>query len=217
MTRRTKIEVAAIAVLAAAVVILFLNLLEVDDYPPGLTPEEAARPGDLPPWLSPVLLHPCEVCQVCSHKFESAECRLAVTVIDHDGWYRLFWAGSETYVYDDPAYVGAALRNRTAELAGGTWTIRGRYAPEHKADPHPCPAAAGAVDLRYRLRRGRYPGPGDPALDPSGTLAVPLRPLWFRYPFPPDREDDFWWELENPESFAGTKPMPCTCSASGIK
>lgn len=212
MSRRTQVELAAVVVLAAVVAILFLNIREVDDYPPGLTLEEAARPAGFPPWLPPILIHPCEACQTCSHKFETAECRLAVTILDRDGWYRLFWSAPETYVYDDPAYVGAALRHRTAELSEGTWTIRGRYEPDHKAAAHPCPAAARDVDLRYRLKRGSFPGMGDPAPDPSGTLAAPRRVQWFRYRFPPDREDDFWWELENPETFAGTVKTPCPCS-----
>ncbi len=213
MTRRHIVEIAILGLLAAMVVILLLNHLEVDEYPEGINPT-LSIPDDLPKWLSPILFHPCVFCEICPHRFETAECRLFVTVTDRDGWYRLFWAGAETYAYDDPALVGAALRNRTAELAGGTWTIRGRYAPAAPADPHPCPAVAGDVDLRFRLKRGTYPGPADPALDPSGTLAVPRRILWFRYPFPPDRVDDFWWELENPDSFAGTKKKPCACSAS---
>ena len=49
------------------------------------------------------------------------------------------------------------------------------------------------------------------AIDPSGTVAVPRRLLWFRYAFPPDRVDDFWWELENPDTFAGDNATPCPC------
>ena len=211
ISRRAWIEVAILAFLAAIVVVLWLNHGELDEYPPGLDAAEAARPGDLPDWLPPVLAHPCVLCELCLHRFEETECRLAVTVIDRDGWYRLFWSGPETHVYDDAALVGGALRNRTAELAGGTWTIRGRYVPVLPSDPHPCPAAADSVDLRYRLRRGTYPGSDEPALDPSGTLVVPRRIRWFRYPFPLDREDDFWWELENPETFAGTVKEPCSC------
>ena len=211
MSRRAAIEIFVVAALAGVVVILFLNHWESDEYPPGLDPSSSAELGDLPSWLSPDLVHPCETCKGCPHKFEATECRLVATVRDRDGWYRLFWAGTETYVYDDPALLGAALRNSTAEFVEGTWTIRGRYAPKDTPSPHECSAAVGDVDLRYRLRRGSYPGPGDPALDPSGSLAIPLRLLWFRYPFPPDRIDDFWWELENPGSFAGAKAIPCPC------
>lgn len=210
-SRRTAIEILILATLAAAIAILVLNHLEVDEYPDGLGSIPVDR--DLPSWLSTTLDHPCETCKACPHKFETAESRLAVTVTDRDGWYRLSWAGSESYAYDDAALVGAALRNRTAELKDGTWTIRGRYLPAERHETHSCTPAAGEVDLRYRLHRGMFPGPGDPAIDPSGTLAVPRRLLWFRYPFPPDCLDDFWWELENPETFAGTKPLPCTCAS----
>ena len=213
MSRRVAIELSVVAALAAVVVILFLNHLEVDEYPAGVDPKSAAELGDLPSWLIPELVHPCDVCKGCAHRFEATECRLAATVLDHDGWYRLFWAGSETYVYDDAALLGAALRNSTAEFVGGTWTIRGRYVPKDKPAAHECAAAVDQVDLRYRLRRGSYPGPGDPLIDPSGMLPVPLRILWFRYPFPPDRVDDFWWELENPDTFAGATRAPCACGA----
>ena len=208
MSRRAAIELSVMAALAAVVVILFLNHLEADEYPPGLS---AAEPADLPSWISRELTHPCEACKGCSHAFETTECRLAATVRDRDGWYRLFWAGADTYVYDDAALLGAALRNSTAEFVEGSWTIRGRYAPKDHPAPHGCPAAVNEVDLRYRLMCGSFPGPGDPLIDPSGMFPVPLRLLWFRYPFPPDRVDDFWWELENPDTFAGTQPKPCTC------
>jgi hypothetical protein len=204
---RRRIEIAILVILAATVVILFLNLRETDDYPPGIDPES---PSSLPTWIAPILAHPCPWCELCPHRFELAETKLAVTITDRDGWHRLFWSGAETYTYDDPAFVGAALRNRTAEFAGGTWTIRGRYVPAITADAHPCPPAATEVDLRYVLRRGVFQEI-DPVRDPSGTLTVPLRWLWFRYPYPPDRLDDFYWELENPTTFAGTERKPCAC------
>lgn len=211
MTRRTAVELSVLAVLAAAALILFLNFDEEDAYPEAMTAEEAAAPVDLPSWLSPTLAHPCEVCKLCAHRFEVVECRRVVTVIDRDGWYRLFWAGPETYAYEDAALVGGALRLRTAEFGEGAWTIKGRYVPANPTDPHPCPASADTVDLTYRLRQGPFPGPGDPALDPSGTLAVPVRFPWFRYRFPPGDDVEFWWELENPTTFAGSKPNPCAC------
>ena len=210
-SRKAVVEVTVLAALAVSVVILVLNLLEVDDYPEALDPAAAVTPDPLPSWLSPELKHGCDACATCIHRFETSECRIVATVRDRDGWHRLFWAGSETYTYDDPAFLGGALRNRTAELVGGTWTIRGRYTPAENHPPHACSPAAREVDLRYRLHRGRFPGTGDPALDPSGTLAVPGRLLWFRFSFPPDRVDDFWWELENPDTFAGASMIPCSC------
>ena len=211
MTRRAAFQIGLLGVMAATVVVLGLNLLEKDRYPSGLDPRAEAGPGELPPWIPPVLLHPCVWCELCLHRFELAESRIAVTVADRDGWYRIFWAGTDTYVYDDPAVLGVALRNRTAEIAEGTWTLRGRYAPMERAESHPCPAAAGAVDARYALRRGSYPGSGVPAADPSGTLLLPRRFMWIQYPFLGAGDRDLWWELENPETFAGASKIPCSC------
>ena len=208
MTRRRAVEFTILAVLAATVVILLLNHLEEDNYSPS---SDLRFDEDLPAWVSPTLTHHCETCGNCSHAFATSECRIRVTVKDRDGWYRLFWAGAEIYTYDDAADVGRALRNRTAELVEGSWIVRGEYAPGDHPGPHACTPAANRVELTYRLRREPYPGPGDPALDPGGTVAVPRRLLWFRYAFPPDRVDDFWWELENPDTFAGENAQPCPC------
>lgn len=211
MTRPSARQVAILAAMAATIAILLLNYLEVDRYPKGLDGPPGTRNVDLPIWFPRVLFHGCVYCETCPHRFVLSECRLSVTVTDHDGWYRLFWAGSEVYVYDEPAPVAAALRNSTAEVTDGTWTIRGRYAPVEAMDPHPCPAAAGEVELRYRLRHGTFPGFGRPAVDSSGTLGMPRRFYWRQEKSPNDRVGDLWWELENPESYAGARKSPCPC------
>lgn len=208
MTRRRAIEFSIIAFLAAVIVILVLNHLEVDDYAPS---SDFRFDEDLPSWISPTLTHPCETCGACSHAFAISECRIRITVRDRDGWYRLFWAGAETYTYDDAALVGRALRNRTSELVGGTWTVKGEYTPGDKPGKHGCTPAAHRMELTYRLRRDPFPGIGDPVLHPSGTVAIPRRVLWFRYSFPPDRVDDFWWELESPDAFEQAQAKPCPC------
>lgn len=209
MRRPATLEVAVLGILAAAIVLLVLNLLEADEYP---TAFGATRGADeLPSWFLAAVEHPCPTCGPCAHRFETAESRIVVTITDHDGWYRLFWAGADTYVYDDPAMVGGALRNRTAELASGTWTIRGRFVPAAPHPGHECTPAPRDVELRYRLRRGIMAEPEEPVIDPSGVFPVPVRVRWFRYPFPPDGLDDFWWELENSSDFAGARPRPCEC------
>jgi len=202
--------------MAATIVILLLNYLEVDRYPKGLDAPPGPRNAELPIWFPRVILHGCVYCETCPHRFVPSECRLSVTVTDHDGWYRLFWAGSEVYVYEEPEPVVAALRNSTAEVTDATWTIRGKYAPVESMDPHPCPAAVDEVALRYRLRHGTFPGFGRPAIDPSGTLAVARAFYWVQRKSPTDPVGDLWWELENPDSFAGATRKPCSCSASGI-
>ena len=198
---RRGVEFAVLAILAAAVVLLVLNHLESDEYPASTVPERLEK---LPPWLSTTFIHRCGETDR-AYRFEATECRTEVTVTDRDGWYRLFWSGADVYTYDDPALVGGALRNRTAELAGGTWIIRGRLVTEQdsgKGDP---------IELRYALRRGMFPGMGTPVMERSGTLPAPTRLLWFRYPYPPDRLDDFWWELENADAFEKTNPLACGC------
>jgi hypothetical protein len=210
VSRKAIAQAGILAALAATVLILFLNHFEVDRFPEGLRGPPGPLNADAPSWLEDRLAHPCPHCGECAHLREMEECRLQVTVTDRDGWYRLFWAAPEVYIYDDPALVGGSLWNSTAELTGGTWRIRGRYVPEAAKEPHPCPAAVRAFDLKYRLRRGAYPGPGNPVLDPSGTLAVPGNFSWFSYRFPKDRQDDFWWELEvAPKWVSG----PCDCGA----
>ena len=211
MNRSWKIQVAIFAAMAATAVILLLNYLEVDRYPKGLDSPPGPRNAEVPIWLPRLMLHGCVYCETCPHRFVLSECRLSVTVTDHDGWYRLFWAGDDTYVYDDPAQVVAALQNTTAEVTDSIWTIRGRYVPVEATDPHPCPAAAGEVELRYRLRHGAFPGFGRPAVDPSGTLAVARAFYWVQRKSPNDRAGDLWWELENPDSFAGTRKALCPC------
>ncbi|HEU4338909.1 MAG TPA: hypothetical protein VFS19_02475 [Planctomycetota bacterium] len=205
---RRGMESALLAILAATVVILVLNHLEADEYPQSSTVDPL---GDVPSWLEPTSIHRCPAFTDRTYRFEAIECLIEVTVTDRDGWYRLFWAGPETYRYSDPALVGGALRNGTAVLSGGTWRIRGRYVsnpvPATNSNDYP----ADPVELCYWIGRGKFPGTGDPVLDKGGTTAVPTRFLWFRYPFPPDRVDDFWWELQDPESFAGTLPIPCPC------
>lgn len=195
MNRRVAVEIAVLVLLAATVVVLWLNHGEIDEYPPSSTVDTL---GDLPSWLRATQPYSCEACKERVRRFVPSECRISVTITDRDGWYRLFWAGAETYTYDDAALVGGALRNSTAVLSGGTWTIRGRYVPVEQHPPHVCPGLTGEFELRYRLERGRIPDSIDPVIDSSGALAAPRRFLWFRYPFPPDRVDDFWWELEMP-------------------
>ncbi len=197
----------ALGLLAATVALLYLNYLEKDHYPGALDAPPGAVNAERPAWLPPLLAHPCTLRAICPHALELSGNRLLVTVTDRDGWYRLWNAGSETYLYDDPSQLRGALENPTAS-ADGTWTIRGRYAPAAVADlAHRCRPAPGEFELRYRLRLGRYPaGELRLARDPSGLLVVPRELPWASF-----EGVDFWWELENPSDFAGARKSPCPC------
>lgn len=208
---------AATGVLGLVALVLYLNFLEKDYYPPALeaAPEPLAAGG--PPWLPALLFHGCPACGACAHGLRIEESRILVTVTDHDGWYRLFWAGSETYRYDDPAYVRGALFNPSAS-AEGLWVIRGAYEPV--APPglaHPCTAAPAGFELRYRFRHGTYPSaPEGVATDPSAVLGVPLRFRWMTSGLAGETLDG-WWELENPHGFAGTSAHRCPGGARIIR
>jgi hypothetical protein len=201
---RVALPVAALALLAFTALVLFLNTRENDVYAHGaLTPPEADV--DPPPWLPRAIAHPCPECVFCVHVLEIARCRLVTKVVDRDGWYRLFWAGSETYYFTDPAYLVGALNNATCGAPEGEWVIEGRYAPWPR-DAHDCPPAAGAFRLRFALRYGDFPGES-PTLDPTKSLGLPRNAPWFRRRALSDRTAaacDFWWELQ--EFTAGAAP-----------
>lgn len=121
---------AVLAILAFAIVLLVLNLRERDLYlegksapPPGpvnLDPTDATLS-----WLSLTTVH-----DGCEHKLEILENHRWMRIRDHDGWYRLFWAGDDLYYFDDPSPFGVALGNPTAREASGEWRIHARYVHE---------------------------------------------------------------------------------------
>jgi hypothetical protein len=148
----------ASSLLAFAAVVLWLNLKEPDLYDHAL-PGEPAGPvnQETPKWLP--------------EGVELSENLLKVRVEDGDGWYRLFWAGSETYWFDDAAYFAGALVNRYSRMVEGRWTLKGTLggkpfaltyelretaAPEGAVDVGPVTAPAGvhwcARKYRTRLR-----------------------------------------------------------------
>lgn len=187
------------ALLGFAIVILVLNLLERDVYEHGtLAPPP---PGSNVPDDDPLMerlfprefAHPCPTCGECRHALEILQNRREMTLRDHDGWYRLFWARGETYHYDDPIYFAEGLQNPTARDPQGTWMVLARIGPaahgpsaahacteiprekawiyELFAGERPIDEARGEVQaLVYRTRAAHLP----PALHlgwrPSGTM-----------------------------------------------
>lgn len=186
-------------VLVFAVVILILNLNERDFYPYGsLKP----RPTDtLPPdWLPEAVSHECGTCGKCAHTLEIDRSIMELWFKDRDGWYRLFWAGEETYYYEDPVHFADALANPTAHSPEGRWHIIGRYRdPGHE---HACDGKYMRFELVYRLRTGQ-------AGTPKGT-PFPDVFTWMSYRYETKTSETikhFYWERVNQE----LTEYPCSC------
>lgn len=200
--------------LGLAALLLTLNVLEPDRYLHGLeAPTEADQTVDPPPWMPAVLAHPCADCGPCLHELRLDECRIDARILDEDGWYRLFWAGDETYHYADPAYFSGELKNGSARAAGGEWVIAGRYEPMFDCGPHACPSAPAPFRLTFRLRLSDLdPDAHVPLLDASGSFAVPTAFLWARRRVHSDTTEsiqDLWWELVDPAAFRSTAGVRC--------
>ena len=150
-----------LALLGLGGVLVLLNLREADDYEFGtLTPppkgsnvaaDDFAFQRVFPEFK---FTHACAGCGECVHPFEVIENRRVLSMHDHDGWYKLFWAADENYYYTDPIHMLADWgRNRTAENPVGTWKIRVRAgAATHRSAPaHDCGQIAREIAVTYRL------------------------------------------------------------------
>ena len=186
------------ALMGASIVILVLNLLERDVYEHGsLTPPPPGSnvAGDdalLDRVLPHEFVHRCETCGDCSHPLEIVENRRLMSLRDHDGWYRLFWAADEVYHYDDPVFLAEGLQNPTSRDPEGSWLIRARIGPASHGAPaahacsevpgemawawelvvsdHPIAPQAGIQALAYRCRADHRPPVLYLGWRPSGTL-----------------------------------------------
>jgi hypothetical protein len=123
--------------------ILFLNLREKDYYEGGSLTPVAGDPAADPVFHSLIpseFRHACPTCGDCAHPVEVLENRRTLSILDHDGWYKLFWAADETYYFEELQQLAACWENRTAEEVKGTWTIVLRAGPAlHAATPaHSC-------------------------------------------------------------------------------
>ncbi len=153
--------------LGALVVLLLLNLNEIDHYEFGTeTPPspgnnvDADDPGFARIFPEMKFVHACPACGECVHRFEILENRRVLQMNDHDGWYKLFWAGDDLYYYSDPVHMIADWgQNRTAETPTGTWTIRVRTGPAtHPAGAaHDCGRLPREIALTYALQFSESP------------------------------------------------------------
>ncbi len=174
--------------LAMVALLLFLSLQEGDFYGPGKPepPPGSNVEGDDEMFrrlLPREIVHPCPVCGECKHPVEVIENRRVMRLRDHDGWYKIFWAGDDVYFYEDgPAFAGN-LRNPTARDPGGTWTIRAR--PARLA--HDCPSLPREISLEFELFTSERPIEGVPAQVPGLPFPLLTAAEWlaYRYERPP--------------------------------
>ena len=202
--------------LVTLVVLLVLNLGESDRYefgkesplPPGnnVDPDDNAFSRIFPDLK---FVHACPGCGECVHCFEIVENRRVLTIRDHDGWYKAFWAQDDTYSYSDPVHLIADWGNNgTAENPGGTWSIRLKTGP-------PTHAAGAAHDCGSLPREIAV----DYVLDFSET---PLDETYHSGDGPLKILQTFTWLVSNPGKpislgwkLAGTPRVfvePCACS-----
>jgi hypothetical protein len=205
------------SLLLFTLLVLLLNLRENDCYERGsLTPPRGdtvtGEDGTFRRIIPETIAHPCPVCGDCAHPVEILQNRRVFSLRDHDGWYKIFWAGDETYYWDDPPFFAASLRNATARDPRGTWTIRGRLGPPaHGAAPPPSGAPApGEFLLEYELVVSPSPLPEESPL-PAGTPFSPPRTI-NHFSFYPDVPRlpyllYFGWRL----AWSKVPPLPCPC------
>lgn len=202
--------------LTALVVLLVFNLGESDHYefgtetptPPGnnVDPDDNAFSRVFPDLK---FIHACPGCGECVHRFEVLENRRVLTMRDHDGWYKVFWARDDVYYYSDPVHMVADWgQNRTALTPEGTWTLKLRSSsPTHPPSAaHDCGRLPGEITLDYVLDFSETPldetyhsGDGPPKILQSFTWLVSN----------PGKPVSLGWKLAGPPR---VKVEPCACS-----
>jgi hypothetical protein len=206
----------ALIPLGTLVVLLLFNLNETDRYEFGLeTPpapgnnvdaEDAAFNRVLPELK---YVHACPGCGECVHRFEIVENRRVLSLHDHDGWYKVFWAKDEEYYYADPIHLLADWgQNRTAEQPKGTWTIRVRTGPATHPNgaSHDCGRLPKEIALTYELDFSEAPL-DDTMWSGDGPLKV-LQTFSWLYTNP-GKPMSLGWRLSGaPKIDVG----PCPCS-----
>lgn len=211
----------ATALLAAAAALLALNLLERDVYEGGtLRPPEDGAGSEADAACARLvpdrLLHPCSRCGECAHPVEVVESRRTLTLQDRDGWYRLFWAAPETYHYEDPVFLAAGLRGRTAGDPHGTWRVRARLGPPVRSlsPEHACGQIPARFELEYVLFTSETPI-DEISASPAPHLRVPrVLGAWaYRYdvPYRPSVLYFGWRLAADPR----VETARCACGPSG--
>jgi hypothetical protein len=132
------------ALLAGVAALLVLNLRERDHFVMGSLEAVDAHDPPLPPSWS----H-----EACEHPLELLESKGRLTLRDRDGWHRLFWAGDETYYYQELTHLAAELANPTASDPRGSWRLIVR------PGPGACGRTFPAETLTYALEVTETPRP----------------------------------------------------------
>lgn len=199
------------ALLLPAAVLLVLNLREKDYYDHGsLAPVDPFAAKDDPVLYRLVpetFVHPCPACGDCTHAVEVVENRREMSLRDHDGWYKLFWAGDETYHYEDLVYLAAGLQNGTGRDPHGRWFLRLRLGPATHArvEAHACRDIPAEATLDYTLVAGDAP------LEPAPLEGFPgvfrAWPVLTQAMPPDDRLLHLGWRADAPRVDAS--PCPC--------
>jgi len=204
-----------LAVLALGVVLLVLNLREADTYEFG-TPTPPAKGSNVAAddyafqkiFPEFKFTHACAGCGECVHPFEVIENRRTMSIRDHDGWYKVFWAADEIYYYSDPIHMLADWgNNRTAENPVGSWRIRLRAgsATHRSAPTHDCGQIPREIAVSYELV-----STGDPIDETyhsgDGPMKIPRTFSWFT--MNPGKPMSLGWRLVG-EPVVDAAPCPC--------
>jgi hypothetical protein len=201
--------------LGFGVVLLVLNLREADDYEFGsLTPPAKGTNVPIDDYAFQRIFpefkftHACPGCGECVHPFEVIENRRVLSMLDHDGWYKVFWAADETYFYTDPIHMLADWgNNRTAENPTGTWKIRLRAgsATHRSAPAHDCGQIPREIAVSYELVSS--PDPVDEATHSGdGPMKIPQSFSWLTTN--PGKPMSLGWRLVG-TPVVDAAPCPC--------
>lgn len=206
----------ALLPLGTLAVLLLFNLNETDRYEFGTAATPAAGnsvdvddPGFARLFPEMRFVHACPGCGECVHRFEVLENRRILSLRDHDGWYKVFWARDETYYYDDPVQLTADWgANRTAEAPTGTWSIRVRSGPAtHPAgQAHDCGLLPREIALTYALDFSDAPL-DDTSWSGDGPLKVLQTFAWLTSYS--GKSISLGWRLQGAP---GIEVAPCGCS-----
>jgi len=202
--------------LVAGVALLVLNLRETDRYefgteqlPPKGNNVDADDGGFARIFPDLRFVHACGGCGECVHRFEIVENRRVLSLRDHDGWYKAFWAKDEQYSYTDPVHLLADWgNNRTAEKPGGRWSIRVRSGPaSHPTGlAHDCGRLPQDITLTYDLEFSDDPLE-EANFSGDGPLKVPQTFSWLT--MNPHKPMSLGWRLVGAPH---VEVAPCACS-----
>ncbi len=204
------------ALLAFLLLATLLSLREQDHFENGspIEPRDAGVPLDDPLLrriLPPEFIHACPACGECTHPIQVIDARRTMWVVDHDGWYKLFWAGDDRYYYTDASFLAATLLDPAAGPVQGSWKVRARLGPpSHGAvTRHDCSPSVLEVSLDYELAVSERDIPERPSTASPVPVLEAATMLVRNYDvphLPPQLR--FVWRLAAPPVAV---PGPCPC------